>query len=385
MPEKQKGILNKITNLYASLDGYASGPTLTVNKQSNSKSIIGSTLTLLTIALTFYLSWDTISNVLYVEGPKITYDYEQGNANITDINFTNFFMAYSFFTPKSTNIKFSSDTNNYNITSTMTTFLGDCLHDCNNYTFYMGHCNKTLFDSIQLNGLPNISSTNITEIFKEYSFCLPDQFKATLLDDDVSISDFISSFSIYIPDTYNQTQTISLTSSTSSLRNLGIYLIIKFKHIVVPTTTNIPTTTTTSTNSAVPTTTTIPTTSSTMSTTSTTPSTSNTPTPASPSDSKDTTTTNSNSPASDSTDSNNSGSSKDTTTTTPSTDKLTTSGEPTSGFGTTSTTCPECKSYETCTNGKCVTQNTKQAIVATVETFNTYDNPSAANCNIYIK
>jgi len=223
MPEKQKGILNKITNLYASLDGYASGPTLTVNKQSNSKSIIGSTLTLLTIALTFYLSWDTISNVLYVEGPKITYDSEQGTANISDINFTNFFTAYSFFTPKENNTKFSNITNNRNITHTMTTFLGDCIHDCNNYTFLMGNCNATIFSNISLKGLPLKSSQNISDIFKEYSFCLPDQFKATLLDDDITISDFVSSFSIYIPDTYNQSQKNSISSLISSSKIIIIY------------------------------------------------------------------------------------------------------------------------------------------------------------------
>jgi len=42
--------------------------------------------------------------------------------------------------------------------------------------------------------------------------------------------------------------------------------------------------------------------------------------------------------------------------------------------------CPLCQSYETCSNGKCVTQNQQQAIVATVKTFNSYDNPSSANC-----
>jgi len=158
-------------------------------------------------------------NVLKVENPKVTYDTEQGTENITDLNFSNFFMAYSFFTPKDKNIKFSNETNNWNVTSTMTTFLGDCIHDCNNFTFLMGHCNKTYFEDLTLKGLPLKSSKNISEIFKEYSFCLPKQFKATLLDDDITLSDFVSSFSIYIPDTYNQTQTGTSNSQSKILTN----------------------------------------------------------------------------------------------------------------------------------------------------------------------
>ena len=43
--------------------------------------------------------------------------------------------------------------------------------------------------------------------------------------------------------------------------------------------------------------------------------------------------------------------------------------------------CPVCKSYEKCENGVCVTQNTAQAAIATLKTFNSYNDPTAADCN----
>ena len=53
-------------------------------------------------------------------------------------------------------------------------------------------------------------------------------------------------------------------------------------------------------------------------------------------------------------------------------------GQDSNGFG---NTCPPCKSYEYCSNGSCITQNTPSAVVQTVKIFNAYDDTSSANCN----
>jgi len=222
MPEKQKGILNKIKNLYSKADMYADGVSLTINEETASRSVIGATITLLVFATTIYMSSETMLNSVLLRNPTISLDSEQGNENITDLTFQNFFMAFSFFTPKSFDRKtFSNDTNDFEITSTMSTFKGDCLSNCSNYTFLMGHCNKSIFNNITaLKDLPYTNSNNITDIFKTYSFCLPDQFQANLLDNDKKADNFISSFSIFIPDTYNQVQT--KTQTQTNLRNLDL-------------------------------------------------------------------------------------------------------------------------------------------------------------------
>ncbi len=221
MPEKQKGILNTFRNLYSSWDLFAASPGLSVNGNGNSKSVIGSTLSLGCLFITFYLSSKTIQNVFLAINPSITFDAIQGTNSLSDLNFTNFFMSYSFFTPISMdNKRFSNDTNDFNLTSTMSTVLGDCLHDCSNKTFYMGICNKTFFNEIPaLKGLPIGNSKNVTKLFQTQSYCLPSQFQATLKDHDENRTNFISSFSIFIPDTYKQHQ------NTKSKRMLSKILI----------------------------------------------------------------------------------------------------------------------------------------------------------------
>jgi len=82
----------------------------------------------------------------------------------------------------------------------------------------MGQCNKSIFENIEaLSGLPINNSKNLTDIFKTYSYCLPTQFTADLLDDDKNETNFISSFSVFIPDTYNQTQTATTNRLLSKL------------------------------------------------------------------------------------------------------------------------------------------------------------------------
>jgi len=168
MPEKQKGIINTLTNLYSTADSYAGGVSLTVNKEDTSKSVLGSTITLLIVAVTFYMSSTTISNSFFLQNPTLSLDSEQGNENVTGLNYSNFFMSFSFFTPLSSdNKKFSNDTNNFQITETMSTLYGDCLNDCNNASFLMENCNGTNFDKISaLKGLPINNSKNVTDLFK---------------------------------------------------------------------------------------------------------------------------------------------------------------------------------------------------------------------------
>ena len=163
MPEKQKEIINTVKNLYSSFDFYAGEPGVNIQGEGSSRSVIGATVTLLVLLGTFWLSEGTISNVLYIQSPKITYDTRQGTENITGLDFTNFFLAYSFFTPLSTNKAFGNKTNDYEIVSTMSTVLGDCLTGCSNATFLMGKCNSSIFQDVSsIKGLPINNSKNVT-------------------------------------------------------------------------------------------------------------------------------------------------------------------------------------------------------------------------------
>ena len=211
MPEKQKRIINTVRNLYSSFDLYAGAPAITINGEDQSKSILGASITVLIIIATFGLSSSTISDSYNLTNPKVTLDQAQGTQNITNINASNFFMSFSFFTPKSNNKKFGNSTNDYVLTKTMSTIAFDCLHKCTKDINYMVKCSNTsefIFkSSISLKGLPINISKNITDIFKEFSYCLPDHFKMNLLDNDPTDSNFISLFTVNTPDTYNQTQT----------------------------------------------------------------------------------------------------------------------------------------------------------------------------------
>ncbi len=95
-------------------------------------------------------------------------------------------MAFSFFTPiKDGNTKFSNSTNDYTAVRTITHVQGNCLHNCTNRTFPHQPYKKKKFDHIKgLKGISSRASKNITNIFREFSYCLPPQLKADFYDND---------------------------------------------------------------------------------------------------------------------------------------------------------------------------------------------------------
>ena len=382
MPQKQKGIINTIKNLYSSADFYAGAPGVNIQGEGSAKSPLGASITLLVLIGTFWMAAGTISNVIFISSPSITQDSEQGTENITGLAFSNFFLAYSFFTPLSSDKNFGNSTNDYNITSTMSTLLGDCIHGCSNATFLMGRCEESLFDEITtLKGLPLNNSKNVTDIFKQYSYCLPPQFKASLMDNDSELTNFISSFTIFIPDTYNQTQS---TTNTRMLSILFLILIIDEYQKRYLSTNGIG-----SPSQSSGTTTTMSNTMGTINTM------------TSPKTNLNTITNGVNTMSSNTmSSSNNIGSSNTMSmgTTNMGINSMQTTNSMTDNKGNLSSgnnnqannqngnlanLCPPCQSYEYCQNGKCVTQNTAAAIVQTVKTFNSYDDTSSANCKYY--
>jgi hypothetical protein len=82
------------------------------------------------------------------------------------------------------------------------------VHNCRNETLRWDLCNKDFFKNIKsFKGLSAKGSENVIQIFKEYSYCIPNGFYFNLRDNDDKKSDFISSLSLRILDTYQQPNT----------------------------------------------------------------------------------------------------------------------------------------------------------------------------------
>jgi len=197
------GLCNKFFNFVAELDLYADGVGLNVGGKCQSKSIIGTFITIFTLGLCFYLTNDLFWQYWDVVNPSLAFSNEYDTKEL-NINETNPFISIGFFVPKANSKGYANSTADFNVINTMENVAVSC-SDCTipkDKIFLNNFCDETILDNIKIGTLSSRSSKNLTDIFKTKSFCFPN-FNGTIVDDDVKIKNFISSLTLYIPDTYN--------------------------------------------------------------------------------------------------------------------------------------------------------------------------------------
>ncbi len=191
---------NNFINL-SILDLYAEKVKLYIGRKEKSKSIFGTIITLLTMGLCLFLTWSSFEEYYNETNPKLALSTLY-NTKELQINETNPFISIGFYVPKNGSKSYSNSSTDFNKVNTIKTIAIKCNNCTFDHTLMNNYCNSTGIDQIRIASLSARTSKNITDIFKTKSFCFPN-FKSTLVDDDNKVKNFISSFSLYIPDSYN--------------------------------------------------------------------------------------------------------------------------------------------------------------------------------------
>jgi len=219
MVKENNSIIDQLMHHASIIDLYGEDIKYSIKGRETSKSVIGSLNTLLIVFLCLYLPKQFFIDWYSEINPTISLGQEFGPDSIT-INQTNPFISLGFYAPKGDSKIYANSTTDYGKINSLSSVVAACtdcsINDQSIKNFLVGSCDKKNISEIKLSSYSSRSSKNITDIFQTYSFCFPQNFSATLKDDDITVTNFISSLSLYIPDTYNPNGTT--TSNSSKLK-----------------------------------------------------------------------------------------------------------------------------------------------------------------------
>ncbi len=167
------------------------------NGNSQNQSLIGAFISILSLFGSLYLSIGTFINFVDMTDPKITIGSEfsdsETNSNTTfiDFNETSLYMRFSFYANRYEKPTYQFNDNNFSLTNYYNKLdvlctncsLGNKSIDTN--TINMFSCNKDEFDEIKLKSMSSTKSKRIMNIFKNFSFCIPDQFNGAIKDGEL--------------------------------------------------------------------------------------------------------------------------------------------------------------------------------------------------------
>jgi hypothetical protein len=198
-------IFSTVTKMFNIFDRYGAKVELKFDGDTEVKNFIGAFVSLFSIFLSLYLSYGTLSDFLNKTNPKLTtvaaYDNYKASFS-TD----NLFFSISFFSPNSSSTKsriISSSTNNLTATSYIHPLSIQCTDCAGMTTKEMNMCSGKIWDEISLKSMSSANSNNVLSVFRNYSYCLPDNYNGTLADnksdndDDINPQD--STLQFYIP------------------------------------------------------------------------------------------------------------------------------------------------------------------------------------------
>ena len=77
------------------LDGFGQNVALKIDGQDESKSLLGSLISIAMISMAFYLSFGTLLDYINQTNPSVSSSVDYSAQNLT-INYTNFFFGISF-------------------------------------------------------------------------------------------------------------------------------------------------------------------------------------------------------------------------------------------------------------------------------------------------
>ena len=233
---KDESIGSKILRSFKSLDMYGTGSKIGIRGAEKSNSVLGSIITLIAIFASLYLTSSSISDMVNKTNPTITresdYDIHELQINSSSLN-----ISFSFFKPlnQSPEVKISNNMNDYNYIQKFYNLNYTCYNctgiekqsvvitnstpcrkpqNCSNNTIFLSldmnvpfnysnypsnnfsvdiknkyllinsSLTKKTYQNINISSYSKTDSSNILNLFNNYSFTFPDNFSATILDGD---------------------------------------------------------------------------------------------------------------------------------------------------------------------------------------------------------
>jgi hypothetical protein len=218
---------NFILRTFRKFDGFGAKIALRLHGDEDVKNLIGAVLSIGMLLTSLLLSAGTFLDFVYKTNPSVTTSVTYGTKNLT-FNHDNFFMAISFYTPL-TNISgvksAGNSTNDYGKMKYINELKTDC-SSCNGTysddTFLLNLCSSSYFSNIQsLKSIATSKSKDIVNIFRTYSFCIPDNLEAVLQDDIVDMNKMSdTSFQIGIPINNVSIEFTAVSSNTKGVNSL---------------------------------------------------------------------------------------------------------------------------------------------------------------------
>lgn len=162
--------------------------TLLIKGDSDVKNVWGGLISLFTIFISVFLSIDTLKDYWSNTNPTVTTNTDY-NLDQSIFNQSTFYMAVSFFAPVNTTVKKINDNFNdkdkiYHLNN-LTYICTNCTS--NNTTSYdttkkeMNLCSKKSFDSVNIKGFSAEKSEDMLSIFRNYSYCFPENLQGNIL------------------------------------------------------------------------------------------------------------------------------------------------------------------------------------------------------------
>lgn len=199
-------LLGIIANTITFFDSSPSPVSLLIKGESEVSSIFGGIVSLVSIIWSIYLTWATIINYIYNSNPtvitNIQYDVQEEFLKAED-----FFVSLSFFSMKKEGIYLADRYNDLDNVLFLNNITYDC-QECNNSLLekdlqtkkrgYLNLCSESYFNNFTISGYSKGKSKGIVDIFKKYSYCMPDGMNTVIKNSDDN-TDMKYSFIIKIP------------------------------------------------------------------------------------------------------------------------------------------------------------------------------------------
>lgn len=217
---------NIVIKTVRKFDGFGAKISLRLHGDEDVKNLLGALISVAMLLASLLMSASTFLDYVYKTNPVVTTSMTYGAKNLT-FNHDNFFMAISFYSPLSSLSKVRSagnSTNDYakmKYINELQTQCTSCNGTYSNDTFLMNLCSSSYFSNINtLKSMSSSKTSDIVNIFRTYSFCIPDDLQGTLQDDitDTRLTD--SSFQINIPINNVSIEFTSVNSNTKSVDSL---------------------------------------------------------------------------------------------------------------------------------------------------------------------
>lgn len=176
-----------VTNIFESIDLNASPIGLRLYGDTSVKSLVGAFCSILAILGALFLSFEQFLDFIYYRKPFISVGtvYNSVSNHTTSINFnsSDLYFSLSIFVPSIRNGEYDFGRNNYSYVKYFSENKLQCLKcNENEFNYPMNFCNEEEFENMNIEGLPKSKAETVINLFKQNSFCIPDNLNGTIKD-----------------------------------------------------------------------------------------------------------------------------------------------------------------------------------------------------------